>query len=58
MSPKWPPRSGVRSETMVAPYVMARTSTPWAFVMVNSSTGLPSAVVPNAVRVMRVRING
>src|SRR5437773_6863380 len=42
MSASFPERSGVRMTVMMAPYVIARTSMPWALVSVNSSTEAPS----------------
>jgi hypothetical protein len=33
-------------DTIVAPRLMMRTSTPWLFVNVKSSTAVPSGIVP------------
>src|SRR5262245_28446807 len=50
MSANVPRRSGVRIDTSVAPYELARTSMPVGFVSVNTSTARPSAVTPNGER--------
>src|SRR5262245_23835155 len=54
MSPIRPARSGVRIPTMVAPYVMTRTSTPWALASVKRSIAAPSGVLLNEVCVRNI----
>src|SRR5438094_9952775 len=49
-SPNCSRRSHTRSETIVAPYDIARTSIPFALVSVKSSTEAPSAVRPKGLR--------
>src|SRR6185295_9030730 len=58
MSSTRPVRSGVLMDTIVAPSVITRTSTPWPLARVKSSMALPSGIVPNGarVRVMAARI--
>src|SRR4051794_33577450 len=56
-----PALSGMFNETIVAPYVMIRATTPFLLLKVNSRTGVPSRVLPKSssatsARATQVRI--